>query len=196
MTAQFSDQFVYKNQDYSIAGINGEGLFSPYKYGLSPHGTCTACWKGFITTYALEGQQLILYALDINIDKLKRRYPWSPKVPSLNGVKPSGEGRMSSFFDYHFEDIGLKNEYNGGILIGSEFIMDLYVHMGYHPAWKYEKVHELIFEKGILVKDLDISDKMKEYRDIRKRMEEGGGREPDENIDLDKWIENCFSLKY
>ncbi len=100
MTAQFSDQFNYKEEEYSIAGISGEGLFSPYKYGLSPHGSCTACWKGFITTYAIRENRLVLHALDINIDEGKRKFPWNSKTPKINGVKPGGEGRMSSFFDF------------------------------------------------------------------------------------------------
>ncbi len=60
--------------------------------------------------------------------------------------------------------------------------MNLYVHMGYHPAWKYEKVHELIFENGLLIEDRDISAKMKEYRDKRVNKEKSG-REPDEDFD-------------
>jgi len=194
MTAQFSDQFLYAGRDYSIAGISGEGLFNPCQYGLSPHGTCTACWKGYLTTYALHGDQLVLHALDINIEIIKRKFPWSSKTPVLHGKKPSGEGRYSSFFDYHFENVGLIIPYTGGMLIGGEFIWDLYVHMGYHPAWKYEEVYELIFDKGLLTDNRNISDKMREYRIMQKN--EHLGQEPGKPFDYDSWIEKCFSLKY
>ena len=37
--------------------------------------------------------------------------------------------------------------------------------MGFHPAWKYEEVHELVFESGILESESDLSSRMAEIRD-------------------------------
>ena len=37
------------------------------------------------------------------------------------------------------------------------FIQNLYVHMGFHPAWKYREVHELLFEDGRLLHAQDRS---------------------------------------
>lgn len=191
MTAQFSDNFIYKGKEFSIAGINGDVLFNPYEHGLSPKGTCTACWRGFVSTYAVKNDQLYLDRLDINMDKPKKKFFIFDAIPKINGIKPSGGESLYGLFDYHFEAVELPVKFTGGFLIGEGFIQDLYVHMGFHPAWKYEEVHELIFENGKLVSATDISAKMKEYR--RKRKEPGF---EEEDQKMDEWIEKCFSLNY
>lgn len=58
---------------------------------------------------------------------------------------PAGSGQEVA---YEFKDVPL----SGGLLLGEGFIQELYVHMGFHPAWKYLHVIELIFEGGQLHK--------------------------------------------
>ena len=40
MTAQFSDPLNYAGQIYSIAGVNGRGLFDPTEHCMKPVGRC------------------------------------------------------------------------------------------------------------------------------------------------------------
>ena len=54
--------------------------------------------------------------------------------------------------------------FSGGLLLGEGFIEKLYVHMGFHPAWKYKTVREVIFEEGRVTEDLDRSREMKDLR--------------------------------
>ena len=49
-------------------------------------------------------------------------------------------------------------------MIANGFIDDLYEHMGFHPAWKYTNVVELIFAKGILRQQFDRSERMADIR--------------------------------
>jgi hypothetical protein len=65
--------------------------------------------------------------------------------------------------------------------------------MGFHPAWKYREVHELVFEKGKLLSATDRSDEMAEFR--RGMQERGIGRDPDPD-QIEQWIERCFDRKY
>jgi hypothetical protein len=47
--------------------------------------------------------------------------------------------------------------FSGGLLLGQGFIRTTYVHMGFHPAWKFEKVAELLLEHGGVTSTLDRS---------------------------------------
>jgi hypothetical protein len=85
--------------------------------------------------------------------------------------------------------------FTGGFLIASGFMDEFYVHMGFHPAWKYKKVHELIFEKGHLVQASDKSQKIAEIRSKMRNLE----LSPMPGASLDEfseWINNCFSRDY
>jgi len=188
MTAQFSDLFFYNNKEYSIADLGGDELFHPMQYGLFPESSCTACWKGFVATYEVQDDILCLKNLDINVEKIRKLFFWSSSIPKLNGKKPSDNESLYNMFSHHFQDVNLPFSYTGWILIGGEFIHELYVHMGYHPAWKYKNVIKLDFEKGKLISSLDVSKAMQDYR--KKYTDQGGeastsfeGKEPD------SWIE-------
>ncbi|MBU2650134.1 MAG: hypothetical protein KKA81_04295 [Bacteroidetes bacterium] len=198
MTAQFSDGFSYKGKEFSIAGINGEGLFNPVPHGFIPKSTCTACWKGFVAGYAVNAGHLVLDTLDINLEDFPRRGLFSRRPPRLNGRYPSSvDDGVGTFFDYHFEDVGLQLPFSGGILIGDGFIQELYVHMGYHPAWKYEEVYELLFDNGRLSTENNVSEKMKEFR---LRMKDAADTQNPGDHDFEntvyEWVKKCFSLDY
>jgi hypothetical protein len=77
------------------------------------------------------------------------------------------------------------------MLIGHEFIKKLYVHMGFHPAYKYKDVWKLEFDGGLLVRSQDVSQSMKEFR--RKHVEELP--DPEDTESLRKWIEDTFSRR-
>lgn len=51
------------------------------------------------------------------------------------------------------------------MLLGRGFIRELYVHMGFDPAWKYEEVHELLFREGALTEAADRSAGMAALRE-------------------------------
>lgn len=197
MTAQFSDTFNYQGNDYDIAGLNGNELFDPAKFDFVPRSNSTACWKGFLATYAVQDGIFVLDQLNINLDNEPKKFLWFDRLPEINGKKPvnTPEDGPGTFFEYHFEDVGLKMDFTGGILIGRDFIQELYVHMGFHPAWKYREVHELLFEDGKLVKENNVSERMKEFRDKLKDAEDAG-HEPERIEDIYSWVEKCFDLSY
>jgi hypothetical protein len=85
--------------------------------------------------------------------------------------------------------------FSGGLLLGDDFLRDLYVHMGFHPAWKFREVHELVFEKGRVVRESDRSAEMAEFREALAGRPLGPSN-PADLEEVERWIRRCFSLDY
>ncbi len=107
----------------------------------------------------------------------------------INGVKPMGPNRDHDWFNNHYEGINYHLEYTGGLLIADGFIKELYVHMGFHPAWKYETVIELIFDTGIMIQEFDRSQRIAEIRKIEsnRRMTRD---------EIDRFVIRAFDRSY
>jgi hypothetical protein len=186
MTAQFSDPVKYCGRSYSLAGKNGTGLFDPAAHGLKPVGRCSACWRGFVCTYAVHNRKLLLDAFVVCLDG---------PAPPLFGVAPKPDEGDIRLFDAVYEELAHPLPYSGGLLLADGFIEDLYVHMGFHPAWKYREVHELVFRDGELVQQTDRSEQIAEFRQELgdTPLEPGRGAK---RSDIKRWIEQCFSQEY
>src|SRR5581483_8298683 len=115
MTAQFSDTVEYRAKRYAIAGKNGEGLFDPAAHGLKVVGKCSACWRGFLCTYSVESQQLLLDELAVCIDE---------NPPTLLEIRPTPDEGEIQLFDFVYEDMKCPVPYSGGLLLASDFIDD------------------------------------------------------------------------
>ncbi|WP_299901332.1 hypothetical protein [uncultured Aquimarina sp.] len=190
MTAQISDHIIYQGEIYDLTGYTEEIPFFVESFGLNPVGKTTACWRGFQRTFIIDKDQLLIQGVDIN---LKKENSKKSPLPSINGVTPNTKVRRpkSFFFNTEYEGLNYLIEYSGSLLIGKDFIRNLYVHMGFHPAWKYEKVLEFEFNHGVLVKIEDLSKKMK---GIRAELQENENSMKD--INTHDWIESTFNQKY
>jgi hypothetical protein len=186
MTAQFSDPVKYRGKRYAIVGKNGTGLFDPTLHDMKPVGKCSACWRGFVCTYAVEGGRLLLDAFAVCLDNL---------APVLFGVSPKPDEGRIRLFDAVYKRLNHRVTYTGGLLLADGFIDELYVHMGFHPAWKYREVHELVFQDGTLVQEDDRSEQIAEFRrELGNRpLEPGTGAK---RAEIKRWIEHCFSQDY
>jgi hypothetical protein len=206
MTAQASDSLRYADEFYSITGISPDRgideLFRPSSLDIKTSPCSSACWRGYIATYALLGDQLVLEELRINIvskkweeehmrllalKEVRRMTPphrRGPKAqaskdaledegPPINGVPPlPGRYCNSRFSDNYFE-VGLPLPFSGGLMISRDFVREHYVHMGFQASWKYEKVFELRFREGVLAATYDRSADMAAIRKAN------AGRNPD-----------------
>lgn len=216
MTAQINDTFFYQDELYAVAGISEGELFDPAAFGLEPTGTCSNCWRGWQAEYALAGRQLVLDVLNVNLfqpDRPRGSYERVPGPPIGDVLPVAGDqndhedgdvgagrrraSRYSSRFNNCYLDLGHPLTYTGGLLLATGFIKDLYVHMGFHPAWKYEKVVELVFEGGVLQKACDRSAEMAELRNLvlaQSEQADAGGRTSGASIR--KFIERAFDRRY
>jgi hypothetical protein len=194
MTAQFSDTVIFEERHYALAGVNGEGLFEPQAHGFTPAGSCSACWRGYVCTYGLRTNQLVLEGLCINNGLLEGRSYQASPPPAFGGCLTRPRDSLVKLFDLEYSDVNLPIVFSGGILIGTEFIRELYVHGGFHPAWKFRRVHELIFHDGMLTEHRDVSNAVCA---LRKSIESKDGmptREDGKRILA--WIEETLSMKY
>ena len=167
MTAQISDKYKYQKKEYTIVALSSAISFDPKNWGLEPHASSTACYRGYWCEYAVEDEELLLKNLYLfNMDD---------KYPSFNGVEVSppefkeyeaymGSGkktkkviRPAHFGHRVYKNVNLSIPYTGKILLGDGFMREYYIHMGFQRAWAYEKIIELVFEEGVLLECNDLS---------------------------------------
>lgn len=166
---------------------------------MEPTWWITSCWNGFLMTYEIRDNFLFLKKLEICLTPAEQSHTKKVKPKKINGKLPrdlSEEilGDEDIPFEYLYEDLDLKIPFTGGLVIAKGFISRLYVHMGFHPPWKYTTVYELIFKDGRLLEERDISLKMTEIREemMKKPLRPGV---KDFEV-LANWIDNSFSRKY
>jgi hypothetical protein len=173
MTAQINDVFRYRGSEYSLSGISEDKLFDISVLGLEPISTCTACWRGYLAFFAIADTHLV-------VDDLHASLYLSPGAkdawireegPVINGVTPKPADSDRDWFNNFYKGLNYHLEYSGGLLLTKNFISELYVHMGFHPAWKYETVIELVFERGTLTKEADRSEQMAELSTMMRALD-------------------------
>lgn len=189
MTAQVSDTVRYFGLDFSLAGISGDGLFEPAEHGLSPVAISTACWRGYYCTYLVQEDRLLLDTLHVGLQGQDAALAARGDGPLLFGARP-GYHEQDRCFVYASLDAPVP--FTGGLLLGRDFIHELYVHMGFHPAWKFRQVHELLFEQGRLLEAFDRSEAAAE---VRRGLTPDDLR-PGDPSKIAEWIERTFSLRY
>lgn len=67
--------------------------------------------------------------------------------------------------------------------------------MGFHPACKNERVVQLIFDSGLLMKEIDVSRKMAEFRENVLNSADGKLK-PSTHAEINRWIEDSFDRRY
>lgn len=192
MTMQANDRFVYDDKSYSISAIQFPKLFFDiHKIGIYPGATSSACWRGYVATFCLHENFLVLKALDTNNNNGR-------SVPvAINGIMPKvvkEDGLIDKYKnsrEWHYCDVNLKIPYSGNILITDDFIHARYVHMGFQSPISYRKVIELSFNDGELVDTKDISDLVAQIRETHPLE----SREA-QVARLPVWIDECFDLSY
>jgi hypothetical protein len=209
MTAQMSDTFVYREKPFSLAGINGSGLFDPAQQGVKAVGWSTACWSGFHCSYEVADTSLFLTQVNLGLSHEDEAAVARGQGPRLFGKAPhrytehgyrenARTGKVTTSWESSdFVVDGLRElvPFTGGLLLGDDFIREMYVHMGFHPAYKFRVVHELVFDGGRLTEDHDRSAAMAEVRDklSSRALKPGSGAS---EAEIEQWVARCFSLDY
>lgn len=163
MTAQIPDTVVFRGKAHALVGMKEKGrLFMPGNYGIAPRMIHTACWRGYIAQYKCANDTLLLDTLEINVEG---------ESPAINGVLPEPKNKVvvEGWHVEKYTGLNLAMPYTGTLIIATDFIRNLYVHMGIQAAWKYETVWELSFEDGQLTAAVDASEKWAAVREEEKR---------------------------
>jgi len=192
VTAQINDKVFHRKVAYSIAGISGSGLFEPQAHGIEPVSMSSACWRGYYVEYAIEDSQLILTQVTLGLSKGDELRAKAGYGPPLFDILPRQESQRCAWV---YGPLHVPMSFTGGLLLADGFIRELYVHMGFHPAWKYRQVREVLLEGGQLTDDFDRSAQMEDARTrfsaqpLKPDLAEGRQR-------MTEWIEQCFSRDY
>lgn len=186
MTAQVPDSVRLDDREYDICGVRGEGLFDPELHGIATAAPNTACWRGFVCRYAVIDDHLLLDRLRLWSEPRS----WPDNCPILESFFGDRLAVDSDRRRVDASGLACPIPFTGGLLLGDDFVEDLFVHMGYQSPYKYQCVLELTFESGLLVSRSDRSIEMEE---IRLREGRGDGKR---SQDVVAWINETCRIDY
>lgn len=189
MTAQVPDRVEFDRTVFYLAGVCGGPLFEPTDIGLLPLMISTACWRGHVCTYAVRGGHLILADLKVGQECLLNGEKLTTHS-EVRGVAPQWSQPDGTFT---FRGVDIPIAFSGGLLLCSGFIEAHYVHMGFHPAWKYRKVTEILLKGGHLT---EAHDRSAEVARIRRAIKRGKISDPDGIAEGLGWVRRTFTLDY
>ena len=189
-TSQINDGFLFEEMEYKVSAIEyPEKFINIYSLlGFKPNEFHTACWRGFIATYAIFENKLVLKNLYTNnASNLKN------KAPKLNNILPDisidekwvSEETRKNRREFNYKNINLEIPYTGSIIINKNFILERYVHMGFQSPFSYETVIQIIFDDGKLIFTKDLSNIAKIIRENNKISDISFDK-----LDDKKWLEN------
>jgi len=143
-TRQAENRFVYEGEEYCISlfGIR----LDMEKLGLCPVMPNTACHRGYIATFGLDGDKLVLTNLFTNNGR-------GEPVPTINGVQPTIKEERGQGNDLEYKNINLPIRYTGAVFLKEYFILEGYTHAGLQSSIRIDGYVEsvgLMFENGIL----------------------------------------------
>jgi hypothetical protein len=173
MTAQISDSFIYKGEEYSLIGIEGEGLAKPQDFGMKPVAIHTACWRGYHSTYKITDDGIFLKEMTLSENK--------GNYKPINDVTPIIEEHQATY-----QNIDLPVSFTGKIRLAKDFIWDLYIHQGFQKPSAFKTVIDLKFEDGRLI---ETKNRSKEVEEIRGSFKEKYGK-----TGILKRIKKAYSL--
>lgn len=161
MTNQATNQIKYAGQEWDLVGRSGEPLFRPEDHGLFCQGMSTACYRGWVTHYAVSPIDNVLRLSKLLIELDDRMHPEGP--PHLFGQSLASVGEIGWETDC-YENLNASISFTGGLLIGRDYQYGGWLFIAMVPGEEYKEVHELIFRNGTLVQAYDRS---LEYQKLR-----------------------------
>lgn len=171
MTAQLPPRFLYQRKNYVLISYHGDTLPCPSDYGLKVGRWHTASIAGYVNTYALEGDHLVLH--QIRFGKF-----FDDDRPEINGVKPRQIRKIDFYLgfpwvkktsilrflplpqvriqrgDWVYKNLRLRIPFTGGMLIGDGANLPL-AHI--RGPQDYQTVFALRFTDGMLTDAIDRS---------------------------------------
>ena len=204
MSAQIGDIYKYQGKEYTVVALSSSIMFDPKDFGLEPHASSSACWRGYWCEYSIENDEiklkdLYLFNRDNNYPPLNGKEVSPQEFEELECYgkkrkKPKKATLPAHFGHRHYKDVDMPIAYTGRILLGDGFMQEYYIHMGFQRGWAYRKLIELVFEEGILLECNDLSHIAKTQREAIKANGKGS-RYPDDG-DIPTFVDECFSLDY
>lgn len=171
MTAQTHNRVVFEGNIYRLLATSGDKLPAPLTFGIEPRIWSTANRRGYITTFICQNNKLLLNEFHIGyvendnwkpINNIKPEIYYREGWVQHNLKQPSYEKRP---YGKVYSNLNIVVDFSGGILIGNDFIQELYSHGGFQETYKFKSVYELLFQNGTLTQSLDQSLVAAQWRD-------------------------------
>ena len=144
MTRQISDLFVIDGEEYEGRGIT-DSLVNPIEFGITPMMLHTACYRGFVCRFSLDGA--------VRLTQLKVRSRVGT-YPAIDGVLPhiDPDSKIAKY-----DGLALEIQYSGHLHLGRDAIPERYVHIGYAHLTEFRKVVKVTCELGVVTGITDVS---------------------------------------
>lgn len=146
MTTPLADLVELEGRRWTLLDADGEGLFDPAAHGLTPRSPSTGCWRGFRCCYALRGDRLTLAHLRITLPAAQA-LPLAGRVPARAGGWDAAWGEERTVV---YDELG-PVDFTGGLLLADGLLRHQVAPHEHGKAWAYERVVELVFERGARV---------------------------------------------
>jgi hypothetical protein len=179
MTQQIEDNFVYNDEEYILSAVEFPSTFLDFsKFKLNPIEMHTACYRGFVITFAVKDVQLIVdQILTNNQTYTKNHKRKTVVIHKINGVLPEviePEGLVEGYKKYrelHYKNLNYNLDYTGAIIIVKDF---MYKYVSAHSAFLsispfcYKTIIRLTFFNGHLTNIKNLSNYGKKIRAERR----------------------------
>lgn len=189
MTAQAPDFVTFEGVEYAIAGVEGRGLCDPASLSLVTPMISTACWRGHVDYYTVAHGRLVLTSMLLGSMATHQGQALEPGLSVAGGqVVPVDRSWGAA---WRITGWNVAVPFTGTLLAGRDLVPETYVHMGFHPAWRYRTVWEFAVDDGVVSAALDRSDAAAA---AREGILTGERADPDRAPSRISWIRRAFSL--
>ncbi len=189
MTAQAPDFVIFEGAEYAIAGVDGRGLFDPAPLSLATPMISTACWRGHVDYYTVAAGRLTLTSVLLGSMATFEGRALERGMSVAGGRLEPVDGSWGAAWQITGCDLAVP--FTGTLLVGLDLVPETYVHMGFHPAWRYRTVWEFAVDQGAVSAAIDRSDAAAA---AREGILTGERADPDRAPSRKGWIRRAFSL--
>jgi len=181
MSQQVEDKFIYNGKEYILIALESPKKFLDFKkFRLNPIEMSTACWRGFVITFAIKDNQLIVDQILTNNQTYTRSHKRKTIViHEINGVLPEiiePKGLIEGHKEYrilHYNNLNYTLDYTGIIIIVRNFINKYisgpYAFLSISP-FCYKEILKLTFVEGTLTNTNNLSNYGKKIRSERNNI--------------------------
>ena len=176
MSSQIDDEFIYNDNKYYLSAVEfPQNFIDIYSLGIKPTEFTTACYRGFVATFAINNEKLVLNKLYTNNgNKIKNEVPIiNNKLPKISVPNGLLDEYKNSWREFTYEDIDLVINYTGSIIIVKDYINKYisgpYAFLSISP-FCYKEIIKLTFVEGNFTNIKDLSNYCDKIRTERNNI--------------------------